>query len=357
MVVALFSLALAGASLLGGVYGYRIPARISRQAADTYTNPIIPGNWADPWVFQWNDMYYLVPTSGSADVIVIPSKTLDSFDASAGTVVWSTNWTGNFWAPELHQIDGEFYIYGASQDGDLDSDRRTHVLKGTDPNDPTAPFEDLGVISTPDLNYMIDSTVLQNYNGKNYMIWSGKESTEADTVQYLYITEMSSPTTLVGERTMIHSPYWPDGSRKDWQWSPSSTDYGVNEGPEILQHGDKTFVVYSACGSWDACYSLAIMGLNGTDLDPLDPNAWWAKDDGPVFTQDDVTVGTGHASFPVDADGVPYVTFHGWNATASAGWGSRTVYTQAFTFNDDDTPNFGQPVGAGVALPAAAGYA
>ena len=26
--------------------------------------------------------------------------------------------------------------------------------------------------------------------------------------------------------------------------------------------------------------------------------------------------------------GVPYVTFHGWNASASAGWGSRTVYTQ-----------------------------
>ena len=42
------------------------------------------------------------------------------------------------------------------------------------------------------------------------------------------------------------------------------------------------------------------MGLNGTDLDPLDPNAWWAKDDDPVFTRDDVTVGTGHASFPVD---------------------------------------------------------
>ena len=33
---------------------------------------------------------------------------------------------------------------------------RTHVLKGTDPNDPMAPFLDLGVISTPDLNYMID---------------------------------------------------------------------------------------------------------------------------------------------------------------------------------------------------------
>lgn len=43
------------------------------------------------------------------------------------------------------------------------------------------------------------------------------------------------------------------------------------------------------------------MGLNGDHLNPLDPEAWWVKDDGPVFQQDDVTVGTGHASFPFDA--------------------------------------------------------
>ncbi|EIM88194.1 uncharacterized protein STEHIDRAFT_155550 [Stereum hirsutum FP-91666 SS1] len=35
------------------------------------------------------------------------------------------------------------------------------------------------------------------------------------------------------------------------------------------------------------------MGLNGTDLVPLDPEAWWVKDDGPIFQQDDMTVGRG----------------------------------------------------------------
>jgi GH43 family beta-xylosidase len=62
---------------------------------------------------------------------------------------------------------------------------RMHALIGSDPTDPTAPFTDLGQIGTPDSNYAIDGTVLQNYNGANYFIWSGKETRELDTVQYL----------------------------------------------------------------------------------------------------------------------------------------------------------------------------
>jgi hypothetical protein len=86
------------------------------------------------------------------------------------------------------------------------------------------------------------------------------------------------------------------------------------------------------------------MGLKGPQLDPLDPESWWANDDGPVFSQSNFTVGTGHASFPRDAvslvlilsgfqihasqNGVPYITYHAWDVDAPAGWGSREVRTQ-----------------------------
>jgi hypothetical protein len=80
-----------------------------------------------------------------------------------------------------------------------------HALKGSDPLDPTAPFSDQGVIGTPDENYAIhvrasdrdiiakdiltrlQETVLHNYNGANYFIWSGKASRDTGTTQYLYI--------------------------------------------------------------------------------------------------------------------------------------------------------------------------
>ncbi|KAJ7852963.1 glycoside hydrolase family 43 protein [Mycena leptocephala] len=301
----------------------------------------LDGNFADPWVLEFNNSYYLTPTMPDGSVAVFKSSTLDNFTGIAPVTVWVPP-NPAAWAPELHFIDGNFYIYCALQDGDEDADRRMHALIGSDPTDPTAPFTDLGQIGTPDSNYAIDGTVLQNYNGANYFIWSGKETRELDT--------------RIGERTLIHSPYWPNGTRKEWQWSPSNTDYGVNEGPEILVHGNKTFLLYSACGSWDPCYSLGIMGLKGPQLDPLDPESWWANDDGPVFSQSNFTVGTGHASFPRDANGVPYITYHAWDVDAPAGWGSREVRTQAFHFNRDGTPNFPSPVASGVELPVAAGY-
>ncbi|KAF8192820.1 Arabinanase/levansucrase/invertase [Mycena galopus ATCC 62051] len=310
----------------------------------TYTNPILPGNFADPWVLEFNDWYYLTPTMPDGSVTVFKSPTLDNFTGAAPVTVW------------LHFLDGNFYIYCALQDGDEDADRRMHVLKGGDPADPTAPFTDLGQIGTPDSNYAIDGTILHDYNGANYFIWSGKETRELGTVQYLYIAEMDTPHSVVGERVLIHSPYWPNGTRKGWQWSTSDPAYGVNEGPQILVNGEQIFLIYSACGSWDPCYSLGIMGLKGPHVDPLDPDSWWANDDGPVFSQSKFTVGTGHASFPHDANGVPYITYHAWDADAPAGWGSREVRTQRFKFYLNGMPDFPSPVASGVELPAAAGY-
>ncbi|KAF7307883.1 Arabinanase/levansucrase/invertase superfamily protein [Mycena kentingensis (nom. inval.)] len=345
-------------------FSYRLPISLLGHQTQTYTNPILDGNYADPWILEFNDAYYLTPTMPDGAVAVFKSSRLDNFiGANPVTVPVPPNPAA--WAPELHRIDGEFYIYCALQDGDEDADRRMHVLHGSDPNDPTAPFTDFGVIGTPDENYAIDGTVLQHTNGKNYFIWSGKKSRELGTVQYLfvklylvycssrimffrYIAEMDTPHSVIGERVEIHSPYWPDGSRKDWQWSPSNTDYGVNEGPEILANGNQTFLTYSACARSWAWFP--------PDADPLDPASWWAKDDGPVFSPSADTIGTGHASFPRDANGVPYITYHGWDVDAPAGWGSREVRTQAFEFGEDGTPVFPVPAKSGVELPAAAGF-
>ena len=64
------------------------------------------------------------------------------------------------------QIAGQYTIVRGYANISDDWMRRTHVLKGTDTNDPTAPFEDLGVISTPDLNYMIDVSVPNSFRVK-----------------------------------------------------------------------------------------------------------------------------------------------------------------------------------------------
>ena len=151
---------------------------------------------------------------------------------------------------------------------------------------------------------------------------------------------MSSPTSLEGDRVLLHSP---DPS---WQRSGNS---GVNEGPEILVHDGRTFLVYSAAGSWTGDYCLAMMGIDG-GADPMVPSNWWRLDDRPVMQSSNAAFGPGHASFPYDRNGVPYVVYHA-DAVSNGGWDGRTIRAQTFGWNADGSPAFPTPVGFGTSFP------
>ena len=74
------------------------------------------------------------------DVQVTRSSNLAQW-AESGTVVYtpSSGYT-DVWAPELHYINGQFYIYVAmAQNGD-NASHRMYVLQGTSTTDPLQPF-------------------------------------------------------------------------------------------------------------------------------------------------------------------------------------------------------------------------
>ncbi|KZV99129.1 glycoside hydrolase family 43 protein [Exidia glandulosa HHB12029] len=305
----------------------------------TFKNPIKPGGGADPWVLKYGDSYYLTYTTGG-DVRVTKSSNLAQW-AQTGTQVFNAAGRfGSVWAPELHFIQGAFYIYVAmtTTDGN-NANHRMYVLKGRSTTDPTQPFDLVGQITSPDNEWAIDGTVLIYGNGRLYFIWSGWSSGSDQLNQYLYIAPMDSPTHINGSRVLLHSP------TPAWQRSGSN---GVNEGPEILVHNGRTFLVYSAAGSWTQDYCLAFMGIDD-GKDPLVASNWWRLDDRPVFWKSDKTFGVGHASFPYDRNGVPYIVYHGMS-DPNAGWDGRTIRTQSYGWNADGSPAFPSPVGTDVSL-------
>lgn len=66
----------------------------------------------------------MTPTSADGSVYILQSENLDDFNSSTPILLWTPP-NPAAWAPELHIIDGNFYIYTALQDGDEDSDRRS----------------------------------------------------------------------------------------------------------------------------------------------------------------------------------------------------------------------------------------
>ena len=201
----------------------------------------------------------------------------------------------------------------------------------------------VGKITSPDDNWAIDGTVMRYTPTKTrYFVWSGWEKKDAGFPQNLYIAKMCSPTKICSDRVLIHTP------NADWQKSQGK---GVNEGPQILQNGNRWFIVYSAAGSWGDDYSLALMGIDG-GKDPLKKKNWWAIDDRPVMWRNDEAGvwGPGHASFTYDRKGDPYVVYHAV-AKKGAGWSGRTIRTEKFKWNKDGSPWFPRPASLDKALP------
>jgi len=124
----------------------------------------------------------------------------------------------------------------------------------------------------------------------------------------------------------------------------------VNEGPEVLQHDGKIFLIYSASACWTDYYSLGMLTADsGSNL--LDA-ASWKKSSQPVFQQSlqSRVYAPGHNSFFKSPDGRDWILYHANLASGQGcGW-HRAPRAQPFTWNADGAPNFGRPIATGTPI-------
>ena len=297
----------------------------------TVQNPVdATGN--DPWVVSHEGKYYYCwsgGANGTGGVRVARIPSIDKVTTAGYKQVYvappNTMYSHEYWAPELHYIQGEWYIYVAADDG-KNENHRMYVLKGTS-QDPTDPFEMVGQITDPTNKWAIDGTVV-TVKDELYFVWSGWEG-DTNVAQNLYIAHMSNPWTIDSERTLISEPY------HAWE---RFGDPKVNEGPTALYHGDDTFIAYSASGSWTDQYCIGYLTLVGDD--PLDA-ASWKKNALPAFRQKPgVAYGPGHCSFATAIDGSIWMIYHA-NLESGTSWGGRSCWIAPVTFKKDGTPVFG----------------
>lgn len=326
----------------------RAPAPV---AACTFANPVAVG--ADPWVVRRGDTYYLIQSRGRA--IWVYRSTDLTRPAQNGVRVWTAPDTGwnrsNVWAPELHFLDGRWYVYyAAGRSGPPFVSQRAGVLESVG-DDPQGAYVDRGMLYTGDSvatrahpYWAIDLTV-GRVHGRLYAFWSGWTGDAATdrTPQHLYAARMTNPYTIATNRARISSP--------DAPWE-RGTALDLQEGPELLAHGGATFLVYSTRESWLPAYRLGLLRLRDTLADPLDAASWVKS--GPVFAGTDQVFGVGHASFTTSVDGrEDWIAYHAKVAT-TPGW-NRDVRLQRFGWKPDGTPDFGTPVAAGQPIAAPSG--
>ncbi|KAJ8942281.1 hypothetical protein NQ318_005599 [Aromia moschata] len=296
--------------------------------ADEYKNPIALSA-PDPWMEYYKGDYYLVATTGSNVIGIRKASKLGGLIDVENTIVYTFEGRA-LWAPEIHLIDGRWYLFYSSCAPNTEGNEchRNRVAQSAS-DDPMGPYTFLADLDDPDDQaFELDPSYII-INEQQYLLgayWG-------PTSQNLYIRPMTNPYTPSGAKHFLAAPTY------DWEI------YGlnINEGPEPLYHDGRIFVVFSAsyCGSDN--YALGLMEFVGTD--PLNSTHWY-KHPEPVFKRSDENhvYAPGHNGFFKSPDGTEdWIVYHA-NAEESQGCGdTRSSRAQKFTWDDDGLPVFGVP--------------
>lgn len=264
---------------------------------------------ADPYVYKHTDgTYYFTASIPAYDGIVLRhSDTLAGLKDAEEVRVWQKHDKGimseHIWAPELHYLDGKWYIYYAGGDIDDVWAIRPYILECADQDPMTGNWVEKGKMIRAEEDefsfeaFSLDGTVFEN-RGKHYYIWAEKVGV-GKQISNLYIAEMENPCKLKTVQVLLTTP--------DYDWE--RIGFWVNEGPAVIHHDGKIYMTYSASET-GAAYCMGMLSIS-EDADLLDP-AMWRKERYPVLetNAEKGIYGPGHNSFTEDEQGNPIMVYH-----------------------------------------------
>ncbi len=281
--------------------------KINGQLTD-YNRPFIIQR-ADPYIYRHSDgTYYFTASVPEYDRIILRhSDSLTGLRDAEEAVLWKKHDSGDMsrhiWAPEIHFLDGKWYIYYAASRQDDIWRLRPYILECTGDDPMKDPWIERGKIkrSEDDIysfdSFSLDATIFEN-KGVRYYVWAEKVAGGIG-ISNLYIAKMDTPVSLGTAQTLLTTP--------DYDWE--RTDIWVNEGPAVIKHDGRIFLTYSASATGE-CYCMGMLSID-EDADLLDPRAW-KKERMPVLRSDAEKgiYGPGHNSFTSLPDGRDVCVYH-----------------------------------------------
>ena len=188
--------------------------------ADTFTNPVLETG-ADPQAFLHDGEYFYV-ASDTRRLTLWRTPDITDLRHAKRKLIWDapdgTDHSSGVWAPEIHRIDGKWYVYLAADDGNSDNHKMFVLENGADD-----PFEGVFELKSrlkgdPNDNWGIDGTVFE-HGGSLYYLWSGWATPRVETeTACIWIARMENPWTIGSARTMLSQPKHP--WERHWQNPP-----------------------------------------------------------------------------------------------------------------------------------------
>ncbi|KAK0747222.1 glycosyl hydrolase [Apiosordaria backusii] len=335
-------------SVLTLLFGVLLAAPVAAQATSPNSSPAVSyvntlaNQRADPHIFKHTDgWYYFTATVPAFDRIILRrAQSIQALGDAAETTIWrrksSGVGSGQVWAPEIHFIDGKWYIYvalGVANEWRI----RAFVLEASGANPLTSTWVEKGLIKTNWDTFSLDATTF-TVNSTRYLVWAQQDPSRSDENSSLFIAPLQNPWTIRGTAVAISHP--------DLAWE--RIGYKVNEGPSVIQRNGKIFMTYSASAT-DHNYCMGLLTASAT-ANLMNP-ASWTKSRTPIFVSNANTNqwGPGHNSFTMSEDGKSdLMVYHDRGYKEINGDPlndpNRRTRVQKVYWKPDGTPDFGIPV-------------
>jgi arabinan endo-1,5-alpha-L-arabinosidase len=206
----------------------------------------------------------------------------------------------DYWAPEVAEVDGRWFMYYSAGTGD-----QGHRLRVAVAESPLGPFHDQGVILSPDERFAIDPHPFRDADGQWYLYYA-RDVLEGERVgTMLAIDRLAGMTALEGRpRTVLRpSADW-QLFRRDRPMYGSVYDWHTLEGPFVVRR-DGGYVLFYSGGSWeDRSYGVSY-AVGDSPLGPFSE-----PEPGPAV----LAGGRGHNSVVAGPDGRDRIVYHAWDA-------------------------------------------
>jgi GH43 family beta-xylosidase len=327
----------ASAAAAGGAIAAPAPT-----IAPAFGNPLVKQR-ADPHVtLQPDGWYYYTATVPEYDRIEVRrARSLDELGAADVHTVWRKHAQGemgaHIWAPEMHRIDGKWYIYFTAGRAEAIWEIRLYVLECESDDPLRGPWKERGQLKTGWESFSLDATTFA-LDGKRYLLWTQRPKEEGRKQTDIYIAPMDTPLSISGPAVLLTEP--------EYAWE--KVGHAVNEAPAVLVKNGRVFLTYSAAAT-DANYALGMLTASAS-ADLLDRKSW-TKSALPVLASsaENSQYGPGHNAFTTTPDGkTDILVYHARNYRDITGEPLRNpdrhTRAQAITWRPDGTPDFGAPV-------------
>ncbi|MBA3240263.1 MAG: family 43 glycosylhydrolase [Acidobacteria bacterium] len=282
-----------------GLLVFAASAGVSAQRRGTYRNPVAAGDFPDPSVIRVGADYWAAATSSewAPEFPILHSRDLVNWEVVGSVFRKRPDWSvGSYWAPEISQHRGRFYIYYAARkkSGSL-------CVAVATARRPQGPYTDHGplVCQIAELKNVgsIDAFFVRDEEGQPYLLWKADgNDAEPDQPTSIFAQRLSEDgTKLVGKRKEI--------LRNTAKW-----ERHVTEGSFIIRRGGWFYHFYSgnACCGRGCDYALGVARARKL----LGP--WEKNPANPILAANDDWQCPGHGSIVTTPDGRDFLLYHSY---------------------------------------------